>query len=106
MDSAAATRGVWCSGDAAAPGPRRQPEVTTTKLRAAWLRKNGVPYSENAEVTEYFERYSLPNGDEWFTVTTILRDPQYYNQDVVVSSHFKKESDGSPWNPAPCRAVS
>lgn len=81
-------------------------KVTTTKLRAAWLRKNGIPYSENAEVTEHFNRYSVPNGDEWFTVTTILRDPRYYTQDVVVSSHFKKEANGSQWNPAPCRAGS
>jgi hypothetical protein len=63
-----------------------------------------VPYSENAAVTEYFERFTVPNGDEWFTVSTIVHDPKYYTQDVVVSSHFKKEPDASKWSPAPCKA--
>ncbi|MEQ1759647.1 MAG: hypothetical protein ABL986_15120 [Vicinamibacterales bacterium] len=80
-------------------------KATTTMLRSAWLRKNGVAYSEGAEVTELFDRYSLPNGDQWFSVSTIVHDPKYFTQDVVVSSHFKKEPDGSKWNPAPCRAV-
>ena len=29
--------------------------VVTTNMRAGYLRKNGVPYSENASVTEYFD---------------------------------------------------
>jgi len=81
-------------------------KATTTMLRAAWLRKNGVPYSENAEVTEYFDRFTLPNGDEWFSVETVVHDPKYLTQDMVTSSHFKKEADGSKWSPSPCRAGS
>src|SRR5687768_10939418 len=39
--------------------------VTTTNLTAGWLRKNGAPYSENATMTEYFDRFKAPNNDEW-----------------------------------------
>jgi hypothetical protein len=80
-------------------------KVVTTNLRAGWLRKNGVPYSENAVVTEYYDRFAAPNGDQWFTVTTIVEDPQYLNQPFVTSSHFKKEPDGSKWAPSACKGT-
>ena len=41
---------------------------------------------------EYWDRHREPNGDEWFTVTTILHDPKYYMQDFITSTHFKKEA--------------
>jgi len=89
----------------APPGPRRgNLKVTTTMMSAGWLRKNGVPYSENATLTEYFDRFAAPNGDEWFAVTTIVSDPKYLNQDFVTSTHFKKEADGAKWAPKPCKS--
>ena len=78
-------------------------KVVTTNMRAGWLRKNGVPYSENAVMTEYFDRFS-DGVDEWFTVTTMVDDPTYLTQPLVVSSNFKKERDGSKFAPAPCKA--
>ena len=72
-------------------------------MTGGWVRKNGVPYSENALMTEYYDRFTAPNGDLWFTVTTIVEDAKYFNQPFVTSSHFKKEPDGSKWSPAPCR---
>jgi len=78
-------------------------KVSTTNLTAGWLRKNGVPYSENATVTEYFDRFKAPNNDEWLVVTTIVSDPKYLNQDFVTSTHFKKEPNGAKWSPAPCK---
>ena len=51
--------------------------VVTTNLRAGYLRKNGVPYSENAVVTEHWDLYKRPNGEEWLTITTQIDDPQY-----------------------------
>jgi hypothetical protein len=76
--------------------------VVTTNLRAGWLRRNGVPYSENAVVTEYFDRFT-DAPDEWFTVTTMVDDPTYLTQRFIISSNFKKEPDGSKWNPTPCK---
>ena len=32
-------------------------KVVTTKLRPGYLRKNGIPYSENAIVTEWYDRH-------------------------------------------------
>ena len=78
-------------------------KVVTTRLNGGWLRKNGVPYSEDAVVTEYFDRFAAPNGEEWLVVTTTVTDPKYLNQDFVTSSHFKKEPDGSKWSPLPCK---
>jgi hypothetical protein len=86
------------------PAPGANLKVVTTRLTGGWLRKNGVPYSEGATMTEYFDRFAAPNGDEWLAVTTIVTDPKYLNQDFVTSSHFKKEADGSKWSPSPCKA--
>jgi hypothetical protein len=79
-------------------------KVATTNLRSGYLRKNGVPYSENAAVTEYFDIAPLPSGGQVLLVTTIVDDPQYLQQPFIVSSQFKKESDGSKWDPIPCAA--
>ena len=48
-------------GLAGAGGGQRRPggylKVTTTNLLPGWLRRNGVPYSEDASLTEYFDRF-------------------------------------------------
>jgi hypothetical protein len=79
-------------------------KVVTTNVRAGYLRKNGVPYSENAVVTEYFDVAALPDGNPLLLVTTVVEDPQYLQLPFIVSSQFKKERDGSKWDPTPCTA--
>jgi hypothetical protein len=79
-------------------------EVTTTRIRPGYLRKNGVPFSADATVTEYFDLFKDPDGLDWFVVTTIVRDPQYLNGPWVTTSHFKKEPNGAKWKPSPCTA--
>jgi hypothetical protein len=79
-------------------------KVTTTQMRPGYLRKNGAPYSANASLTEYFDRYPGPNGDEWLVVTTVVDDPQYLTQSFVTSSNFKKLPDSATLNPTPCSA--
>lgn len=78
--------------------------VMTTDLRAGYLRKNGVPYSANATLEEYYDSFTEPNGDTWLVVTSIVTDPQYLAQPFITSSQFKKETDGSKWHPTPCEA--
>ena len=78
--------------------------VVTTKLRSGYLRKNGVPYSENASMEEYFDAFTEPNGDSWLIIDTIVTDPTYLTQPYVNSVAFKKLRDGSGWDPTPCRA--
>jgi hypothetical protein len=77
--------------------------VLTTRLRSGYLRKNGVPYSENATVEEFFDAFTEPNGDTWLVVDTIVTDPTYLTQPYVSSVAFKKQRDASGWDPTPCR---
>jgi hypothetical protein len=82
----------------------RSLEVTTTQLRAGYLRKNGVPYSDKTVLKEYYDLFSEPNADTWFMVTTIVDDPTYLAVPFVTTSHFKKIADASGWDPEPCTA--
>jgi len=79
-------------------------KVVTTHIRPGYLRKNGVPYSANAVVTEYYDSHEAPNGDRWLVVTTSVDDPVYVNAPFVTSTNFKKLSDAAGWNPMPCTA--
>jgi hypothetical protein len=78
-------------------------KAVTTHMRPGYLRKNGVPYSANAVLTEYFDRLEF-NSQIWLIVTEMIDDPQYLTSTFVISSNFKKEPDGSKWNPTPCSA--
>ena len=73
-------------------------------MRAGYSRKNGVPYSANANLTEYYHVMTAPNGQKWLTVIAELKDPQYLSETWVVSEHFKKVPDDSRWNPEACSA--
>jgi hypothetical protein len=79
--------------------------VVTTNLRMGYLRKNGVPYSDRATVTEHFDLAPLAGNGQLLLITTVVTDPVYLNAPYVVSPHFKKEPDGSKWDPTPCSAT-
>ena len=79
-------------------------KVTTTNLKAGFLRKNGVPYSENASLLEYFELITQPDGTPLLVATISTTDPQYLRQTFVISSQFKKEPGAAKWKPTPCSA--
>ena len=93
------TRGLGFGG-APQQGPGEL-KVVTTHMRPGYLRSNGVPYSETAVVTEYYNRHS-DFGTEWFTVTTVVEDPKYLTQPFITSTSFKKEADDSKFAPTPC----
>ena len=93
-------RGIFGRGGAARGGTL---EVVTTNLTSGYLRPNGVPYSERAVVKEFFDTFTLPDNDgTWLIVTTVVDDPEYLTQEFVISTQFKKESEGSTWRPRPC----
>jgi hypothetical protein len=79
--------------------------VVTSNLRAGYLRKNGVPYSERATVTEHFDVAPLASDGRLLLVTTIVDDPVYLTGPYVVSPHFKKEPNGSKWDPTSCSST-
>ena len=85
--------------------PSKTLVVTTTQMRPGYLRRNGVPYSAEARVTEYFILAPYRDGDPVLIVTTSVEDPRYLQRPFVVSSHFKREKDPAKWNPAPCVAT-
>jgi hypothetical protein len=78
--------------------------VVTTNLRPGYLRKNGIPYSANTVLTEYWDLYKRPNGEEWLTITTQVEDPLYLREPRLVALPFKKEPNGAKWDPTPCSA--
>jgi hypothetical protein len=99
--SPAAAR-TWQGQSTAQWQPQGNLKVVTTQMRPGYLRKNGVPYGENAVLTEYFERVTLPNKDELIVLTSIVEDPLYLTRPFVTSTHFKKMPGVAGWNPSPC----
>ncbi len=78
--------------------------VETDNLLPGYLRKNGIPYSEETTMTEYFDTFTAIDGTEWFTITTIVEDPVYLAIPYVTTTDYKRESGNSGWDPAPCTA--
>ena len=86
------------------PGKGGTLKVVTTHMRPGYLRKNGVPYSGNAVLTEYYDRFDYKD-DSYLLVTSVVDDPQYLTTAFVTSSQFKREPDASKWDPSPCRPL-
>ena len=107
-DSAKAGPASW-QGDSSATWERAEGggslRVVTSNLRAGYLRKNGVPYSERTTVTEHFDLAPLPGGGQLLLVNIVVDDPVYLTGPYVTSPHFKKEPDGSKWDPTPCSST-
>lgn len=76
--------------------------VVTDGLAPGWLRRNGVPYSGQTRMTEWFHTFEDPAGNLWFSVSTKVEDPEYLFRSYMTSSEFRKEPDGSKWSPHPC----
>lgn len=77
--------------------------IVTTRLRPGFLRSNGVPYSGNTTLTEYFDRVDLPDGNSYLVVTTTVEDPVNLTAPYLTSVHFKKQPDAEGWKPTSCR---
>ncbi len=102
--SAAAWAGTAMGRGAKVPGPAGNLRVVTTQMKAGYLRKNGVPYSEKATLEEYFDTFTEPDGNSWLVVSSIVTDPQYLTGPYAWTVHFKKIPDREGWDPTPCRA--
>jgi hypothetical protein len=106
----------WNSGTNAGPwslpraiGPRLGAQskslvVETSNLLPGYLRKNGIPYSDQTTMTEYFDLFTVVDGTEWITITTIVEDPVYLAFPYVTTTDYKREPDDSGWSPEPCSA--
>ena len=80
-------------------------KVVTTRMRPGYLQKNGVPYSGDALLEEYFDVFSDPyTKNTWLVVTTMVTDPRYLIEPLIMHAHFKKLPDATGWDPTQCRA--
>lgn len=79
-------------------------KVVTTRLQPGYVRKNGVPYSANTVLTEYYDVHTADNNDTWLVITTQVHDPTNFTTDFITSTHFKKLGADAPWKPEPCSA--
>jgi len=77
-------------------------KVVTTNMKPGYIRKNGVPYSDKAVLTEYFNFLTGAPGEPYLAVTAFVEDPTYLNAPFIRTYTFKKEADGSKWEPTPC----
>jgi hypothetical protein len=77
--------------------------VKTVQLRPGYLRQNGVPYSGETTVTEYFDLTRDQDGTV-LVVNTVVEDPVYLTEPYRTSTNLRKQRDGSGWNPSGCSA--
>ena len=73
--------------------------VKTTHLKAGWMRRNGLPLSDRATMTDRFHRY----GD-LMTHVMIVEDPVYLTEPLVKTNGFLLALNGS-MTPYPCDPV-
>lgn len=63
--------------------------VTTTQMTPYYHRRNGVPYSENAVMTEHF----FLHDDDYLSLIVKVDDPEYLAEPLVRSLSFKRLPD-------------
>ena len=95
-------RPIFPGRGAGGPPPGGALKVVTTRMRAGYLRRNGVPYSANAAMTEYFTRLEVPGADPLLIVSSEVVDPEYLATPYWTSVQFKRQNDASGWKPTPC----
>ena len=112
-DAGRQTRLLRFGGQVAAAPPSRQGtssaqwernalRVETRNLLPGYLQANGVPYSANASMVEYFDLIKEPGGEVWLIDDAVIADPTYLVRSVKRSTHLRKQADGAGWDPQPC----
>jgi len=73
--------------------------ITTTHLKNGWIRRNGIPRSEKAVVTEHWLRH----GDH-LTWVVVINDPTYLTEPFIRSTDFVLDVQQAI-APYPCESV-
>jgi len=73
--------------------------VTTTHLKAGWIRRNGIPRSDRATLTEHWIRH----GD-YLTLVSIINDPAYLSEPFIRTTNWVMDPRQSI-APYPCESV-
>jgi hypothetical protein len=74
-------------------------KVRTTHLKEGWLRRNGVPRSWHAELTEHFTRH-----DDILTWHVYVDDPAYLDEPFFRNRDYVLNPNGR-MGPYPCESV-
>ena len=77
-------------------------KVVTRNLRPGYIRKNGVPHSGSAVLTEHLALLTGQQNDTYLLLTAIVEDAAYLTQPFIRSYTFKKVPDATGWDPTPC----
>jgi hypothetical protein len=89
-------------GTSTAQWERNALRVDTRNLLPGYLQANGVPFSANASMVEYFDVIKEPGGETWLIDDSVITDPTYLVRTVKRSTHLRKQTDGAGWDPSPC----
>ena len=73
-------------------------------MRPGYIRKNGIPHGGSAALAEYFVRLVDDDEQQYLAVTQVLEDAEYLAQPIIRTMLFRKQADGSGWNPTACSA--
>lgn len=73
--------------------------VTTTHLKAGWIRRNGIPRSDRGTLTEHWIRH----GD-YLTLVSIVSDPAYLTEPFIRTTNWVLDPR-QQIAPYPCEAV-
>jgi hypothetical protein len=73
--------------------------VTTTHLKTGWIRRNGIPRSEKAVLTEHWIRHG-----NFLTLVAIINDPVYLTEPFIRTTDWVMDPD-QQIAPYPCESV-
>ena len=93
--------GFFGRGGAAA-GPSGSLKVVTNRMKPGYATRNGVPFSSNAILTEYYDLVKEKSGVEYLILTSSLDDSTYMTQPMWTATHFKKQADSAGFVPVGC----
>ena len=74
--------------------------VTTTHLKQGWLRRNGVPESDQTTLVERFIRH-----DKYLTHVVIISDPVYLAEPMIRTTDFSDRDEDNGAGLWPCEYV-
>lgn len=77
-------------------------KIVTTNMTPGYLRKNGVPYSDKAVLTEYVNVVTGQQGDRYIALTAFVDDPVYLTGPFLRTYQFKNLPNATGWDPTPC----
>ena len=89
-------------GASTAQWERKSLRVETSNLLPGYLQYNGVPFSGNLKMVEYFDVISEPGVEVWLIDEGVLTDPAYLVRSHKRSTHLRKQADNKGWDPSPC----